>query len=219
MPRAVKKTSPTPVAEIRVTIGNHVARLWPTQRSAIQAANLLTRSHQFQHRAARYRDWWFVQSADEKTFFDNAGKMPEEMRNFILHERHRPAIRDVWRADTTFMKEQAVYPGHPVTIAFCIVNAFETYEEAFAPTPHNFAEALGSCAIPGAGGCVSSALHLLSHLRQGLDTTKALEIADDTWARTDSQKEQYSERWAKGQEQADRFKAKLLERSDWWRAP
>lgn len=130
----------------------------------------------------------------------------------------------------------AVYPGHAVTVAYCIVNAFQTYEEAFQRTEHNWAAALGDGRIPGSGGCVASALDFLRRLRQGATEEEAFQFADELWCTVDSQKnggsifrrepetpeqaearkKRYQDRWREGQEQADLVKSLLLQHAAWW---
>lgn len=132
----------------------------------------------------------------------------------------------------------SIYPGHPVTIAYLIVNIFPTYESAFAkPDGSPYSSALGSCKIPGAGGNVSDALCLLKYLHDGIPWSLAIKDADDGWARCDGQakggyewgkKEKtpeetqarikhYQDRWRKGQQQADKLKLKLFKLADWWK--
>lgn len=58
--------------------------------------------------------------------------------------------------------EPAVYPGHPVVIAYLIMNRFASLEEATTTEPGaTYNRALGSHDIPGAGGEVHMALNLL----------------------------------------------------------
>lgn len=144
-------------------------------------------------------------------------------------------MRDLMRNDRELLRrhgidESAIYPGHPVTLAFCIVHAFATYEEAFAPTEHNFTRAIGDVRIPGAGGCVSSALMILRHLKSGMPFDEAMTLADDYWATCDNQQAggglfakdaeanaRFHKRWHDGQVQADKIKPLLAEKKDWWK--
>lgn len=112
--------------------------------------------------------------------------------------------------------EVAVYPGHPITLAWIITKVFPTFEEAFKTTEYNWAAALGSIDVPGAGGCVHNALHVLQMLQQGEPLETAFAFADDMWARTDTQKENDPKRWKEGQEQADKVKPLLRQRESWW---
>lgn len=123
----------------------------------------------------------------------------------------------------------AVYPGHPITIAYLITMKYPNFESAFVKVGKwGDAAALADCDIPGAGGNVSAALELLFWLRDG--TFKkvgsksgrktwdvAVSWADDYWSRCDSQNMTHQERWKKGQEQADQIKPLLKARRSWWK--
>src|ERR1700744_5914316 len=112
----------------------------------------------------------------------------------------------------------AIYPGQPVTVAFCIIKAFPNFEAATKKgargdeTP----AAVASLQIPGAGGRVYNALDLLRGLRTGVSLKTALEDADATWGRVDNHangggsyakddagRERFIQRWKDGQAQAD----------------
>jgi hypothetical protein len=110
-------------------------------------------------------------------------------------------------------KEDAVYPGHAVTLALLIVHAFDSLEAAEAKG-RNYPAALGSHLIPGAGGNVYGALGLLRWLKGGMGWGLALKAADDAWASCDGQFG--TDRWRKGQEQADRLKMALHDRVGTW---
>jgi len=58
----------------------------------------------------------------------------------------------------------AIYPGHPVTLAYLIAHEFSTLAEA----AERETGALTSLAIPGSGGRVGSTLCLLDYLQKGL---------------------------------------------------
>lgn len=112
-----------------------------------------------------------------------------------------------------YLGEEAIYPGHPVTIAYIIICVFPTYEEAFAKGIHCWA-AIESVDIPGAGSSVYNALDMLRYLHNGIiDFDKAVEIAEHDWDCLTSD----SFSLFKGQEQANRFKEKLREKSSWWK--
>ncbi len=116
--------------------------------------------------------------------------------------------------------EFAVYPGHPVTIAWVIVQAFPTFDSAFKNTEFDFPAALGSPDIPGAGGCVYGALDFLSSLRKGTcSEVEAFRRADEYWTTTDDNRTQYPEKWQEGQKQADRIKELLRAHRGWWKKP
>ena len=140
--------------------------------------------------------------------------------------------------------DNSVYPGHPITVAYLITRCFPNYEAAFQKdgSRWNYASALSSSIIPGAGGNVHAALDFLSYLRnEYLDWDGAIEWADNYWKRCDGQangggswggnrdgwtphiddqpcspKEYYIDRWKRGQEQADKIKPLLEERDFWW---
>lgn len=195
-------------SEVRVEIQDVTVRFWLYRRDAIQASRNLFKATQGKALATyegRFGGW--IVRDEKGACYDTCGKLPIEI----------PPRSSFPRADNEFMGNNAVYPGHPVTIAFCIVHTFAAYEEAIGiPDGKPYPGALGDNRIPGAGGCVWGALDLLSKLRGGMDPTEAFQLADDFWTRTDGQKENNPERWQKGQDQADLLKAKLLEFSDWW---
>ena len=100
--------------------------------------------------------------------------------------------------------EFAIYPGHPVTIAYIIMSKYKNLEMAQAL-------ALGNNDIPGAGGRVNSALRLLQERNEGKGLMELFEWADSVWN---------SERFRdhkKGQEQADKVKPLLAVAE--WRSP
>ncbi len=104
---------------------------------------------------------------------------------------------------------RAVYPGHPVTIALAIVETYTSYEDATTVDPgKEFSRALSNTEIPGAGGNVYNALHMLKNLEK-ISWEEAIRLADQTWASCDDQKNRYPERWKAGQEQADALKDRL----------
>ncbi len=124
--------------------------------------------------------------------------------------------------------EFAVYPGHPLTIALCVVRTFKTLAEATEvdpESPSRFLRALTDGAIPGAGGCVHLGLDVLRRLESGESWETVEAWADRAWAECDDQakgggsvenKARYIERWKKGQAQADVFKSALRAESAVW---
>lgn len=112
--------------------------------------------------------------------------------------------------------ESFIYPGHPVVLALCVVWAHKTYEEAFAPTEYAWPFALGNSDVPGAGGCVYSAMDLLKRLRDGVAFEEAVAFATQQWATCDNNETRYPEKWKQGQEQADRLLPLLQEQAAWW---
>lgn len=149
------------------------------------------------------------------------------------------------RADTDILKEWAVYPGHPITLAYLIFKIYASSEAANANTKYNWPEAVGDGRIPGAGGNVYNALYFLRILEEyGFDLERAFKVADECWAKCDSQakggyefvenddgekevvqtrcltqRERYINRWKDGQEQADKVKKLFKVENNlrkWW---
>lgn len=118
-----------------------------------------------------------------------------------------------WQLERDLLGEPFVYPGHAVTLALLIVHAFPTLEAAEAKG-RDFPAALETNAIPGAGGNVYSALALLRRLRDGMGWREAIENADGGWKSCDDHFG--SERWKRGQAQADRVKQRLHDRVGAW---
>jgi hypothetical protein len=118
--------------------------------------------------------------------------------------------------ERTYLGEDAVYPGHPVTIAYCIVDQYESWEAAsFCRDDSHICEALGDSAIPGAGGCVSAAIaHLKRLYVEKTDPEVVFQMMDDTWDRTDNHSDtaKYFNRWQAGQKQANNFKPRLIKK-------
>jgi hypothetical protein len=136
------------------------------------------------------------------------------------------------RNDRDILGENAVYPGHPVTVAYVITKVFDSFDVAFEASVSGPPNALCVNAIPGAGGCVYAALSLLKRLREGMPIEQAFTWADEVWGSTDDMKNDgrswpgrtvapgyYLKRYQEGQAQADRFKQKLVEQRAWWEAP
>lgn len=135
------------------------------------------------------------------------------------------------KTDRDLLGESAVYPGHPVTVALCIIRHFPSLAAATNRGPadvwgHAPPNALSDSTIPGAGGNVYLALDLIQVLAKGIDFDTALANADKDWANCDSQakggftgekdKDYYVKRWQEGQAQADRFKVALREEIGRW---
>lgn len=115
--------------------------------------------------------------------------------------------------------EDAVYPGHPVTVGLLIMRAFPTLEAASdrGPQGKDFTAASRSDMIPGAGGSVATALGILQGVVQGrLTIEQAVERADDAWRHVDDQYTRDPKRWQEGQTQADKLKARYLDLLGSW---
>lgn len=132
------------------------------------------------------------------------------------------------RALHTKHGETAVYPGHPSIVAYEIMLAFEDdLAKAFAPSYDRdgkklgWCEALSNSEVSGAGGCVHQGVTLLRRIQDGtLTPLEALDYGDVVWGHSRGWGKQedgcwlgdYGRSFEEGQEQADRFKAELLER-------
>lgn len=129
------------------------------------------------------------------------------------------------RDDRKFLDgEFQIYPGHPITIAWIIVNVHPTYEDAFGydceckdhihtcRTP--WPRALSNNDIPGAGGNVYTGLDVLKWLREGLDPERVFKVADSYWVTSCAVL-----RRAEGQAQAQKAWGKLVKSSWWHRKP
>ena len=90
----------------------------------------------------------------------------------------------------------AVYPGHPITLAWCIVKHFPGLPEALKG-------ALTSADIPGAGGNVHSGLDVLRRLSSGMEFGLVVDLANRDWDECDNQKRKLYDRWKRGQTQAE----------------
>lgn len=93
-----------------------------------------------------------------------------------------------------------VYPGHAITIAVQIAKAFPNYEAA-AQRGHEYAAALESSDVSGAGGNVYAALFALKRLRGGESLESVLALADA------SVEHAYRDKWPAACEQARRYLA------------
>lgn len=99
----------------------------------------------------------------------------------------------------------AVYPGHPVTIAVAIFRAYPNIEEAFTQDRHGTPAALGNSDVPGAGGNAYQGLGLVRKLLTGAETFDAVvEEGFAAWRRqvTTPVDDVYRERLGPGNEQA-----------------
>ena len=83
----------------------------------------------------------------------------------------------------TLNRYDAVYPGHPITIACFIKRKYSSFEEASQPTSEtiNFSKAVSDIAIPGAGGRVYAAMSLLRKEEEGTPWEELFEWADYVW--------------------------------------
>lgn len=105
------------------------------------------------------------------------------------------------------MKEHAVYPGHPITLACQIASEYESLAEATKPTKYGWSDALSNDAINGAGGSVCTALEALHKLARGEPLDSVLEWAAASWRWTCAN--DIKQDPARGQEQANRMLAQV----------
>lgn len=112
--------------------------------------------------------------------------------------------------ETDILGEFSVYPGHPTTIAYCIVNEYDNLDAALSRKntyQKSFPDALANGAIPGGGGCVYSALDMLRAFRD-FGAEVALEVANSRWR---SERDNgYREKYEAGQAQAEKFQPQLI---------
>lgn len=131
-----------------------------------------------------------------------------------------PDPEETPEAPSARLAEPAIYPGHPVTIALLIVEAYPSLADAERKCERTgYPAALGSADIPGAGGNVRAALRLLQSVRAGALLAEAVEHARDYWSRCDGQATgdaRLVERWRSGQEQADRVEPVLRAKLAVW---
>lgn len=99
---------------------------------------------------------------------------------------------------------EAIYPGHPITIAYVITQRYKSFVEA-TTIGSTFPAALEDDKVPGGGGRVYCALDLLRKRQEGEDWDSLFQWADHVW---DS--ERFSKH-AEGLEQAHALKEKLIE--------
>lgn len=116
--------------------------------------------------------------------------------------------------DYEILGEHAIYPGHPMTIAYCIINKYKSLEEASKLSEHNCPEAVGDGDIPGGGGSVYSALDFLHNINKGVPIEIAIKEANKTW-------KSYcwgphADRAEPGQKQANNIKQKFIEAAFSW---
>lgn len=109
-----------------------------------------------------------------------------------------------------------VYPGHPITVAWYIVNKYPSFEEAIkVPAGREFENALADNDIPGAGGEVVGALTFLKKLVDGEPWESAVAWADARWR--DGKAGGHGRKVAPGLAQANYVKPLLKAKSSWWK--
>ena len=115
-----------------------------------------------------------------------------------------------------FPEWRAVYPGHPVTVAYFIVKKYPSLDKALERCPgHTFCNALGDNDIPGAGSCVYRALYYLRRLRDGVWTLDDFfEHGQEDWR--GETKDGYKKYRRPGQAQANMVKNELINLLETW---
>lgn len=105
------------------------------------------------------------------------------------------------------MREQTIFPGHPLVIATIIMKHYPNLDEAFAKKEdHSFPNALEDQNIPGAGGNVYSALDALRYVRDGLmGIDKAVEFCNEVWASCDDNQRLHPEKYERGMAEAKEY--------------
>lgn len=101
------------------------------------------------------------------------------------------------------IRYEAVYPGHPITVGLAILWRYGNLTAAKE-------EALADSQIPGAGGCVRSALTVLEECWRGATIAEIQALAAEIWRHCDDQWIENPERHQKGQQQADEVFAAYL---------
>lgn len=121
----------------------------------------------------------------------------------------------------TDVRKGFVYPGHPLVIAVAIMEHYDSLEAANkryrSPDGWSCPEALSDGRIPGAGGCVYSALDLLNHIRIGhRDIDGFVEAADELWGDIDGNVQNYPEKHKEGLDNAAQHQARFRELAAGW---
>jgi hypothetical protein len=109
----------------------------------------------------------------------------------------------------------AVYPGHPLVIAYLVMKSFKSLEDALTTPPGQQSKNLYSLgALPGSVGAIEAAVQVL-RLGQSGSFGKALDFADNEWLQ--SVKGEFgNELWTSGHVQADSLKAAFMEEAPAW---
>jgi hypothetical protein len=110
--------------------------------------------------------------------------------------------------------EAAVFPGHCITLAYLIMQAYPSLDAArIRKDGATCPDALSNGNIPGAGGPVYSALDVLKHaFEHGVES--AFAYGDEAWGRETASS--YRDRREPGQLQADSIKDHFRELFQAW---
>jgi hypothetical protein len=121
------------------------------------------------------------------------------------------------KTDNILDGQFAVYPGHPLVVAWVIMNVYDTPDEALAMTKHGWCEAVGSNDIPGAGDGAGNGARVCRKIRDGMSGEDAADLAEELWTRMvgpgTGNHEKYYE---PGREQAAAFRERFVEKAETW---
>lgn len=113
--------------------------------------------------------------------------------------------------------EPTVYPGHPLVVAFEIINVFGSPEEAFKPVESdslNCPTAVADNRVSGGGGEVYAACELLQRARKGHPVEELIAWADMRWS--SGQAGGHVKAVAPGLQQANKLKSVFSEKLAAW---
>jgi len=116
---------------------------------------------------------------------------------------------------TLFGREGAVYPGHPLVLAYLVMRNFESLEDANAiPRGKVGKNVFSRAALPGSIANLETALAVLALTRRG-ELTLARDIADQAWL--DSRHQTLNrEAWEEGLAQAETVAMAYLQEAPGW---
>lgn len=103
---------------------------------------------------------------------------------------------------TPFNPVMAVYPGHPITLAVTVMQAYASLESALERSASDgFKAALTNSAVAGARGPLNAALGMLHTLQEGvLSVEEVFQWADNYWY--EETNHGYERQYAEGLNQA-----------------
>lgn len=135
----------------------------------------------------------------------------------MVDRSYRGSYRCLMRNDRELLGgNPSVYPGHPGTVAYLITQHYSCLTDALKGTKDK-PPAIENTDIPGAGGNVYQALHVLSFVGvYGVDA--AMNLAENHWNHCDSQASstQYQDRYHAGIKQFRMILPKLREVLKTW---
>lgn len=118
---------------------------------------------------------------------------------------------------TENLRDQSIYPGHPIVLALCIMREFSSLKEAKSPSPKTgHPQALTSAKVPGAGGNVWGALDLLT-VAEVLSPEGTWEHGEALWLRmVGPGRGNHENTFAPGKEQAHSVRAEFMAKLVAW---